>query len=307
MTSAGFSSAEDSPWLAESISSTLPEVAEAAAVISAAQIDANGSNNAIVGRYLWHQAQVESGEAPSSSQVFEILERPLWEQGAIRLYDPITHFTFGQLYLMEAERYVVSGLSAALFSACPNTEAAQASAGAIDDIRGGVSCRGSIAEIGVDAEVISAMLEGEDELQPAREFVHQVDEILDQWSIAAAAVSTPDGAALLTSLSLVESFRAKFLVSVASDLLNLGRPHQALAVAQATLDISNPRTVSATNPALLFAVLAHAHLRTGHTREALDALEVLSGTFPSVVTVDETVGDLAVVEGLHRIGDSKEL
>ena len=57
---------------------------------------------------------------------------------------------------------------------------------------------------------------------------------------------------------------------------------------------------------LLFAVLATANLQTGHTREALDALQVLVGPWPEVTGLDELVGDLAVLEGIHRSGDSRE-
>jgi len=60
------------------------------------------------------------------------------------------------------------------------------------------------------------------------------------------------------------------------------------------------------NPPTLFAVSAAANLRTGRTREALDALEVLVGAYPEIKGLDETVGDLAVLQGLDRAGDSRE-
>jgi hypothetical protein len=307
LTNAGFSSSEgdDSSWLSVSMGSTLPEVAEAASLLSSDHLGDSG--NPIADRYLSHQTERESVELSHSSPLYDAVNLPLWELGSIKLYDPQTHFTFGLIYQMEAERLQSSGLSAALFSPCPNGEAARVSNEERQELRHGINCADQISAIGVDEDFISAMMDGEDDLQTARTLVHQVDERLDEWSAAAVRTASPDGVALLTSLSLVESFRAKLLVSVAADLLNKGRPRQALAIAQATLDITSPRMVSATNPALLFAVLAHAQLLTGHTREALDALEVLSETFPSVITVDETVGDLAVTEGLHRIGDSKEL
>jgi hypothetical protein len=285
----------------------LPEVAEAASLLSSDQLGESETTNPITDRYLSHQTERESGELSNSSPLYDAVNLPLWELGSIKLYDPQTHFTFGLIYQTEAEKLQSSGLSAALFSPCPNGEAARVSNEVPQELRDGINCADQISAIGIDADIISAMIDGDDDLQTARTLVHQVDERLDEWSAAAVRTASPDGAALLTSLSLVESFRAKLLISVAGDLLNQGRPRQALAIAQATLDITSPRVVSATNPALLFAVLAHAQLLTGHTREALDALEVLAETFPSVITVDETVGDLAVTEGLHRIGDSKEL
>jgi hypothetical protein len=308
MTDSGFTSTGDSTWLSASIESTLPEVAEAATLLSAQGLEESGQMNPFTARYLRHQRERTAGQTDSNPDAqADVVVAPLWELESIRLYDPQTHFTLAHIYQMEAERLRSSGLSAALFSPCPNSETASGASRESQALRLGAPCADQLTHIGVDTELITAMIDGEDDLQSARTLVHRVDEILDEWSNAAAHTASPDGVALLTSLSLVESFRAKLLVSLAGDLLNQGRPHQALAVAQATLDITNPRSVSVTNPALLFAVLAHAQLRTGHTREALDALEVLSQIFPSVITVDETVGDLAVVEGLHRLGDSKEL
>jgi len=296
----------DYPWLTEALDSNVDHVSAAAVYLHPENQAIPVEDNPFLQRLSMHGEAIEARDTGSLQALYEAVRAPLWELGSIRLYDPQTHFTLGNIYQLEAEKHQVTGLSSALFSPCPNQISAQSSSNP-NVLRNGDTCADQLIEIGLESGVVSAMLEGEDDLQTARTLVHHVDEVLDGWRNVALRTASPDGAALLTSLSLVENLRAKLLVSVAGNLLNLERPHQALAIAQATLDITNPREVSSTNPALLFAVLAHAQLRTGHTREALDALEVLSENFPSVITVDETVGDLAVVEGLHRIGDSKEL
>ena len=57
----------------------------------------------------------------------------------------------------------------------------------------------------------------------------------------------------------------------------------------------------------LYAVQATAQLRSGHVREALDSLHVLTGPpLSEAHGVDEIVGDLAILRGLDRQGDSKE-
>jgi len=47
-------------------------------------------------------------------------------------------------------------------------------------------------------------------------------------------------------------------------------------------------------------------MRLGRTREALDVLVLLEGGYPEVAPLKELVGDLAVLQGLDRQGDSKE-
>ena len=93
---------------------------------------------------------------------------------------------------------------------------------------------------------------------------------------------------------------------MADEALNQGHPKQAVVLVQYAMDLNAPRTLGPVNGPTHFAVLAQAHLESGHTREALDALEVLARSYPEAVGADEILGDLAILEGLDRQGDSKE-
>ena len=66
------------------------------------------------------------------------------------------------------------------------------------------------------------------------------------------------------------------------------------------------RDVGAANAPALYVLLAEARLKTGRTRQALDALEPLTARVPTVASAKELVGDLAVLESMGRVGDSKE-
>ncbi|MEL6350094.1 MAG: hypothetical protein AAFV53_43745, partial [Myxococcota bacterium] len=72
------------------------------------------------------------------------------------------------------------------------------------------------------------------------------------------------------------------------------------------MDMQGGRQIGALNPPGLFVLLAEANLRTGRSREALDMLDPLKEAYPEVKGLNETLGDLVVLEGLERIGDSKE-
>lgn len=84
------------------------------------------------------------------------------------------------------------------------------------------------------------------------------------------------------------------------------RPRCALALSMLALDHDEGRSIGPINSPTLYAVTAASWLATGHTREAKDALEALIETFPEVVAVNETIGDLAVLEAMGRSGDSRE-
>jgi hypothetical protein len=56
----------------------------------------------------------------------------------------------------------------------------------------------------------------------------------------------------------------------------------------------------------LQAILIEAQLRTGHTREALDCIQPLLAAYPAATGLNEVLGDLAILQGLDRYGDSKE-
>ncbi len=145
-----------------------------------------------------------------------------------------------------------------------------------------------------------------DEPQGARERVRALDQALDAWEQARHDAADADGRALLDDLRLVALLRSRILLGWARAALAEDRPHQATAYLQLAHDVEAARQLGPTNPPGLFALQAEAALRTGRTREALDALSVLEPAYPSVRALDETAGDLAVLAGMGRHGDSKE-
>lgn len=145
-----------------------------------------------------------------------------------------------------------------------------------------------------------------DEVEWARERVRDLDQALDDWEASALEAAGDDGKAILSDLDLVGVYRSRLLTSWAREALAEGRPHQALAYAQLALDASSARSTGPLNSPSLFVVLADANLRTGRTREALDSLRPLEAAWPTIHGLDETIGDLVILEGLTRLGDSKE-
>ncbi|MFZ5475509.1 MAG: hypothetical protein ACOZNI_01935 [Myxococcota bacterium] len=139
-----------------------------------------------------------------------------------------------------------------------------------------------------------------------REAVRALDSRLDAWRLQLGSAAGDDGRALLNELRLVEGTRSRLLVSQAVAALAADQPRCAVAYAELARDHEAARSISPVNSPTLFAVLAAGNLRTGRAREALDALEVLTGPYPEVVALDETVGDLTVLQGIDRAGDSRE-
>jgi hypothetical protein len=129
---------------------------------------------------------------------------------------------------------------------------------------------------------------------------------MDPWRHNIGKELTDDGAELLDGLNLAGILRSRFLLALARYALVADHPRQALAVIQMAMDLENPRKIGPLNPPGFFAATAEAQLLAGHTREALDALQVLSDAYPELAGVDEVVGDLAILQGLDRHGDSKE-
>ena len=142
--------------------------------------------------------------------------------------------------------------------------------------------------------------------QWARERVRALDRALDEWGARLAQQAPAEGQSLLSGLDLIAGYRSRLLVDWTRAALLADRPHEALATAQLALDVEHGREVGPKNPPSLFVVLAEANLRTGRTREALDALRPLVEPYPYVHGLTETVGDLAILEGMGRQGDSKE-
>lgn len=145
-----------------------------------------------------------------------------------------------------------------------------------------------------------------DDSEWARQQVRLLDSALDGWVTERHLAATVDGRALLDDLQLAAVFRSRLILAMARDAMEAGHPNQSLAFAYLALDLESAREVTPVNHPALQVLIAEAQLRTGHTREALDALQVLSQVDPLVVGLDEVVGDLAILQGLNRYGDSKE-
>ncbi len=139
-----------------------------------------------------------------------------------------------------------------------------------------------------------------------RDLVRELDAGLDLWRTSASASAPPEGRQLLDDLRLVEGARGRALVELAITALESGRPSCALALSHLAIDHESPRAIGPVNSPTLFAVIASAELRVGHTREALDAIEVLVAPWPATRGLDETLSTLVVLEGLDRRGDSRE-
>jgi hypothetical protein len=144
----------------------------------------------------------------------------------------------------------------------------------------------------------------EESIEWARGRARTLSTQLDRWE--KAELPKGDGLQLIDELQIVRQYEGKVLLAWARGALDEGRPHEALTFAQMALDAEKSREITPVNGPGLYAVLAEADLRTGRTRESLDALEVLTTRFPEVEGLDETVGDLAILQGLDRQGDSKE-
>ena len=224
----------------------------------------------------------------------------LSEDGRVKVYDPLVFQALASAHRANLGQTPDRALGAVLFSACPEGPVPIDSS----DSPHGYTC--------LDQGLFSALslpttLGEGDEAQVARELARDLDSKVDQWRVSLTEKARPDGKALLEDLNLVDIYRSRSLLALAEVSLDRDRPRQALALAQMSQDMSKPREISPLNPPLLFAILAEAQTRTGHTREALDYLEVLARAFPEVNGLDETVGDLAVLQGINRQGDSKEL
>jgi hypothetical protein len=245
---------------------------------------------ALDARVALHQDVRKGTGAPTA--LLSVAGQPMLEEpvsadpseGSRALWDPLLHHTLAQFWArgVAAEGYP-SAMAGALFT------------GGIDPADG--SPAATLAKLGLHAPVT-------DDVDACREAIRTLDRELDAWKSNPA--HGDDARALFADLRLVEGLRARALVDWGVDALGADHPRCALAMAEMALDHESPRAITPINSPTLFAVMAQANLRTGHTREALDALQVLVGAYPEVTGLDETVGDLAVLEGLDRTGDSRE-
>lgn len=142
-------------------------------------------------------------------------------------------------------------------------------------------------------------------VQPAREQIHALDAALDADRNALLAVAPDDGRSLLNDLGLIPRMRQGWLVARAEAALAAGQRAPALVLAEGAVDVTE-RGVGPLNSPAAWVTLARAHLASGHSREALDALHVLAGPYPEFIGARERLADLVVAEGLGRNGDSKE-
>lgn len=146
---------------------------------------------------------------------------------------------------------------------------------------------------------------GEATRQSAREQARELAEGIQKLGKASTAQAPAEGTALLDELRLLDRFQHDWLTLRAEQWVLAGQLEPAHAMLEQTIDVAQPG-VGPHNSPLTLALLAETHLATGHTREALDALQRLSEAHPEVKGLQERVGDLAVLEGLGRHGDSKE-
>ena len=271
---------------------------------------AEARDNPLVALYLRHRDLRAGGDGVAA--MTEAAARPMYEEpvlsddlsgGTRGFYDPQIHWTLAMVSRPDISA-LPGGLPGLLFSACLTTADLEAERARLAD-------GGSLGTLCARSESWEAMgldpeLGDSDDPERARAFVRSLDSQLDPWAKRLTDSASPEGLELLDQLGLVPLFRSQALLSRARLALEADHPRQALALAQLALDLEHPRDLSPVNAPGLFAVLAESNLRTGHTREALDALQVLVEVFPEATGVDEVVGDLAILKAMDRHGDSKE-
>jgi hypothetical protein len=265
--------------------------AAAAALAARANLDEplpDALGNPLMERFNAHLSARVSGQVEGL-----LAERgPLWTEAAGKhersFHDPQLQATLSQARAPKA--LPSTGLEALIWTGCLS-EAALALGGCAEDTL---------------LQLTRLELGGEDDTERAREAVRALDGVLDAWVHDRMDSASDDGQALLRDLRLAPRFRAEVLLGLARTALDEGRPHQALTLVQLAQDLETPRDIGPVNRPSLFAVMARAQLATGHTREALDALQTLTEAYPEATGTDEIVGDLAILQGLDRQGDSKE-
>lgn len=158
------------------------------------------------------------------------------------------------------------------------------------------------------AEELSALppLGASDDPEAARARGRAFDRSLTAWWATMKAQGDPEGTLLLEELRLERRARAQALLLLAGEALGQDRPHQASALLMLGHDLEEARRPGPLNPPLRYALEADALLRTGRARQALDPLQALQPSVEALVTLTEPLGDLAILQGMGRDGDSKE-
>ena len=265
-------------WLARGGDYSDPAVAELAAQLSEGLEAVEGSG--LAGCIAAHRlARAQQDLAPLSACPAGALITEQTTGHSRALYSPLIFGTLAAVHAPNAAP--VEGLAGLLFSS-------RWAAG--DD-----GLTGTLTTLGLTAPT--------DDPQSARDLVRQLDAHLDAFSGGTSAVN-PEGAAVLDELQLVAGYRARLLTDLARR--NRDTPQVALALGQLALDVEHSRSVSTLNPPGLFVILATASFQSGRSREALEYLAPLATSWPELVGLDETLSDLVVLEGLERLGDSKE-
>jgi hypothetical protein len=168
------------------------------------------------------------------------------------------------------------------------------------------SAAGELGAGGADYPELGVVLSPQaDEGQGAREETRGLDSTLGEWRVALNEVATDDGKDLLSNLGLIGRFRQEWLMARARKALREGQPRRAQAFLDLAHDVATPGVGPANSPSL-YALLAEAEIRQGHTREALVHLQTLVEARPVATGIRETAADLAVLETIDRLGDSKE-
>lgn len=301
------------PWLARV--SEGPGSGFAAAVTTGEPLwpTASGSGDPILDRRYVH-AQARGGQPDAlrlatASPMFSIeatgegfaFERRFWDPCAHRT---LADYWFGQVAAdlggpLPRAATAWTGLDGRLFAAWATADdvAAEANADVPPAMFGATMPSLSDLRLGREPS-------GEDRREIAREEARMLESALDQWRTALAEDAPPEGLNLLDELHLFDRFRQEWLLARARKHLAEGRRAQALALAHLARDAS--QGVGPANAPSVYAILAAAELENGHTREALDALQILARARTDLVSVREIVSDLAVLEGIDRTGDSKE-
>ena len=301
-----------------------PMVAKAAELIAAVQPGqpVEGSDlPPLVQRYNMHVEARTSGDISAmladadQPLVRELEDRPDGSQLARAFYDPQLLRTIAIAYQVQAVQALggvapldalgqapTDSLASVLFGPVASADQLGSEASRAAEAPRTLGASGpALAALGLDSE-----LPATDEADWARGQVRLLDAGLDAWATQAREGASPDGLALLEDLQLVRIYRSRVLLALGRKALLAEHPWQALAFAQLALDLESSRGITHVNHPGLQAIIIEAQLRTGHTREALDAIQPLLEAYPALTGLDEVLGDLAILQGLDRYGDSKE-
>jgi len=314
-------------WFKLTANASDPLVASSAAMVTqlseGTPLEADQEPPFLVGRYQLHQQARASGDLGTiiatahQPLVVESEQRPDGTTLQREFYDPQLLGTLAAAYRRQAAEALgvddplvgisrpaegVSELGALIFGPVLRFDSLEAEGSRASALPGALGASSTLlASLGLEPD-----LPPEDDADWARNQVRSLDERLDAWSEQAREGANEDGLALLDDLQLVRIFRSRLLLARARSAMAAGHPWQAHAFAQLALDLESSRGITPVNHPGLQALIVESQLHKGHTREALDALQPLLGAYPALTGLDEVLGDLAILQGLDRYGDSKE-